>query len=602
MLTNKKRLREWMEFLLLAAVAVWLAGCAPSGPRALLRGKRLIEQGKYEEAVDQLKVATSLLSTNAQAWNYLGLAYHHARQPANAVDAYHRALKLNHDMVEVHYNLGCLLLEENRPDTLDGARNELTTFVLHRGNSIDGWLKLGTAQMRLAEYSQAEATFKEALRLAPQNVEALNDLGVILMGRRHNRDAAGYFTAALKLQPNYAPAILNLAVAESYLNNPSRALQYYREYLALNPRPANWEAVNTLAQQLDQQLNPPAHSLPPANAVASNPITNNANHPTPTNISRPENVASQRPAPQAQPRQQPVQSEPSVRPEVVRLPESPSIRTAGQAYTAPQTQAQPSRGFSSGSVASSEPEVIGEPGDLPEAQSEPKRGLLAKLNPFHRRTKAASKPIPVTPLNTGDNGTEPEVVTTETAANSPARNRPVNFARYPYLSPGRPPTGNHTDAERFLAQAVEAQRENRLSTALGLCRSAAQEDPAYFDAQSTLGLIAFQTGNLPEALRAYEMALAIKPDSFSARFNFALALKQANYIKDAADELERLLASNSSGQSASHLAMVHLTLANLYAEQFHQPAPAKAHYLKVLELDPHNSQATSIRYWLQANG
>ena len=56
-----------------------LAGCTPSGPRALLEGKRLIDEGKYPQAIEKLKTATSLLGgTNALAWNYLGVAYQHA--------------------------------------------------------------------------------------------------------------------------------------------------------------------------------------------------------------------------------------------------------------------------------------------------------------------------------------------------------------------------------------------------------------------------------------------------------------------------------------------------------------------------------------------
>jgi hypothetical protein len=31
------------------------------------------------------------------------------------------------------------------------------------------------------------------------------------------------------------------------------------------------------------------------------------------------------------------------------------------------------------------------------------------------------------------------------------------------------------------------------------------------------------------------------------------------------------------------------------------PARARAHYLKWLELDPQNPQATNIRFWLSAN-
>ena len=42
-----------------------LAGCTPRGPRALLDGKKLIEQGRYAEAVEKLKLSTSLIGTNA---------------------------------------------------------------------------------------------------------------------------------------------------------------------------------------------------------------------------------------------------------------------------------------------------------------------------------------------------------------------------------------------------------------------------------------------------------------------------------------------------------------------------------------------------------
>src|SRR3954447_20791340 len=114
MLTNKKPFRNSFWFFMTIGAVAMLAGCTPAGPRALLDGKRLLEQGKYELAVEKLKLATSLLATNAQAWNYLGLAYHQAGQPANAVEAYQKALRLNHDLTIVHYNLGCAWLEQNK--------------------------------------------------------------------------------------------------------------------------------------------------------------------------------------------------------------------------------------------------------------------------------------------------------------------------------------------------------------------------------------------------------------------------------------------------------------------------------------------------------
>jgi tetratricopeptide (TPR) repeat protein len=126
-------------------------------------------------------------------------------------------------------------------------------------------------------------------------------------------------------------------------------------------------------------------------------------------------------------------------------------------------------------------------------------------------------------------------------------------------------------------------------------RLAARLDPSLFEAQYNLGLAATEAGNLSLALTAYENALAIQPTSLDARYNLALVLKQANYLTDAVNELERVLASYPNETRA------HLALGNLYAQQFGQPAKARQHYRKVLEVEPRHPQAGAIRYWLAAN-
>jgi len=122
-----------------------------------------------------------------------------------------------------------------------------------------------------------------------------------------------------------------------------------------------------------------------------------------------------------------------------------------------------------------------------------------------------------------------------------------------------------------------------------------QLDPSLFEAHYNLGLAAAEAGDLALALTSYEMALAIQPASADARYNFALVLKQANYTTDAANELERLLAASPNEVRA------HLALANLYAQQLNQPAKARPHYLKVLELAPRHSQVSAIQFWLASN-
>ena len=278
MLTNKNRSAAKAETLparalLFLAGALVFAGCTPAGPRALLDGKRLIEKGKYPEAVQSLQTATTLLATNAQAWNYLGLACHYAGKTAEAEKAYQHALALNHDLTEARYNLGCLLLEQNKTNA---ARTEFVACSLRRGNSIDCLLKLGLVQLRLREFAQAEKSFTDALRLDSQNAEAMNGLGLAQFGRGRTPDAVQRFESALRLQPGYRPALLNLAiVSQQSLKDRRFALERYREYLALKPPPQNLEAVKATVRDLEAELAAPR---PPG----TNPLV-----PAPTNLTRP---------------------------------------------------------------------------------------------------------------------------------------------------------------------------------------------------------------------------------------------------------------------------------------------------------------------------
>ena len=188
--------------------------------------------------------------TNAQAWNYLGVACQRAGQPDDAATAYQRALTLDRDLVEAHYNLGSLWLEQNKP--ADARRRNSPPTRCGAATTPEGWLKLGSAQLRASDFLAAEKSFSTALYLNTNNAEALNGLGLARVQRGRPREAAQFFAAAVQYHPDYAPAILNLAtVAQQDLHDNKLALEYYRAYLALTPRPANWDAVNELANNLE---------------------------------------------------------------------------------------------------------------------------------------------------------------------------------------------------------------------------------------------------------------------------------------------------------------------------------------------------------------
>lgn len=170
-----------------------------------------------------------------------------------------------------------------------------------------------------------------------------------------------------------------------------------------------------------------------------------------------------------------------------------------------------------------------------------------------------------------------------------------SFPRYHYLAPDKPKSGDRIKAASAFTQGRGFEDASRWPDAAKAYQMAAAIDPSWFEAQYNFGVIAARLRNFSPALAAYERALAIQPASVDARYNFAMTLKLAGYALDAVNELEKIAASNPSE------ARTHLALANLYAQQLHDIARARMHYLKVLELDPRNSQATNIRFWLSSN-
>ena len=150
MLTTKKRA---CAPAIVAAACLLLTGCGPPGLRALHKADRLVQSGRYEDAIAALIQATNQLAKDdlaiqAKAQNLLGLAYHRAGNAARARACYEEALALDHKTAaEADYNLGCLELEHTN---LLAARDAFSAYTTLRARDWNGYMKLGQVSYRLA--------------------------------------------------------------------------------------------------------------------------------------------------------------------------------------------------------------------------------------------------------------------------------------------------------------------------------------------------------------------------------------------------------------------------------------------------------------------
>jgi tetratricopeptide (TPR) repeat protein len=417
-----------------------LVGCSPPGRRNLLLGERLIQEGRPAEAIEPLQAAVALLATNApacaQAWNYLGLAYHYANRPSEAAQAYQNALTKDFNLVVVRFNRGCLFLEQGN---LPGALNELTTYTTHFPKDALGWTKLGTAQMRARMLEPAERSYQRVLELSPSPPEAataLNNLGLCLAVRRRPNDAFKYFNAALKHQTNYPPALLNQAiVAQQQLNDRALALDRYRAYLEVAGPSPHFDAVSNLASLIEADLRPRVIvTNPPLTLVVASNLP-----PKPTNsvavvrTSEPPMIAtSTLPAPPVQPTSAPPATN------VVRATVTPSPEPAPAPPVPPATQTVAQAVTSLPPPPSLPPTNQVKPTQVEPAPVEPARTVEVAVAPTPSSTPQPTPEPPPPPMEVVQLEPEPEV---KIAADLAPPDKPAAASLSPPAAQGAPAPG-----------------------------------------------------------------------------------------------------------------------------------------------------------------
>ncbi len=632
MLTIKKQACGIAALSVGAAACLLLTGCGPPGPRALRRGDNLLKQGQYDEAISALREAVESLSHNptpvqAQAWNFLGLAYQRSGQSPEARKCYAQALKLDRNLAAADYNLGCVELEQKH---YAQAVDLFTTYSTLRPRDVIGYVKLGSSRLRFAlqnpsalekrrQLDEAKHDYDLAQSLA-FTAEACNGLGIIELERNRTptpatvKTAAKAFETALQHDPKFAPAILNEGIVyDQYFNDRKTALAKYKEYLLLETNAPNSKQVEKLARQVYDELRTtlaPMKRMPETPAPGANPRSAapipappkiggvSPSTPTTAEVDTPQGgsrgslnvspTSAQSPEP-AHPVSQPADQTTS--------PKTPA--PSGNAATEPLTNvALATSGAPSDKNGS--PTDIRPPKPEPPRKPGAMRTFFKRLNPAKwfggKANESPRESAPPPPAEIASSAT-----VTSPSASAPSPNPTAAAAATEtsllHYSPSEPvlTKGDRAEAMRLVNRANLALRQSHASEAMREFHAAMKADPTCYDACFALGMAAIETKDFSTALDALHQALLIQEDSADARYAYAWTLDKKHYYQDAADQLEHLLAQHSQE------ARGHLLLGNLYAQQLDKPALARQHYASVLGLDPNNSQAPALRSWLHDN-
>lgn len=130
------------------------------------------------------------------------------------------------------------------------AAKQYQAVVRATPQSATSWYNLGFCQRMSGQYDEALASYQQAIdRNVTQPEEAhLNRAAILADAMRREDEAQRELKRALKINPRYTPALINLAnLAEDYGRRSESAELYAR---ALNIEPSNWEALARYANVL----------------------------------------------------------------------------------------------------------------------------------------------------------------------------------------------------------------------------------------------------------------------------------------------------------------------------------------------------------------
>jgi tetratricopeptide (TPR) repeat protein len=95
-------------------------------------------------------------------------------------------------------------------------------------------------RQREGKLKEAKILYRKVIKIDKDNVQALNNIGVIYMSQKRYKRAIMRFKDAIKIKHNYPDAYYNLACLYAQKNDAARSLLYLKNAVEFNPEVIKW--------------------------------------------------------------------------------------------------------------------------------------------------------------------------------------------------------------------------------------------------------------------------------------------------------------------------------------------------------------------------
>jgi Flp pilus assembly protein TadD len=197
-----------------------LASRPDDGRLLCLLAQAYLGAGRAEDAHRVAAAASAQDPDSAWAQRLRSISARASGRTAEAVDAARNAVRLSPYEWRCHLVLGSALLGLPKREGVPEAVRVAYQAAALAPEESDCHALVGAALSSAGDADGAEAAYRRALAIDPQNAAAINDLARISLGRGAHADAAGGFRNALATDPSQRAARRNLEVVLQRVARP----------------------------------------------------------------------------------------------------------------------------------------------------------------------------------------------------------------------------------------------------------------------------------------------------------------------------------------------------------------------------------------------
>ena len=197
-------------------------------------GVAYLAQKNYEKAMLKLQKAIKLNSTNAKAFNYLGVLYWQLEKPKLAHQHFKKSQQLSPYNALINHNYAAFLCSQKQYQEASVLFKKVFDNPLYDRLS-DAYQASGGCDMAISQLDNAEKKYKKALQLNKKNIRAMLGLAKLYY-KRDNVKIAQYYFDRFEQNSAHSPDSLWLGInIQRKLGDNNKLSSYILELKNLYP-------------------------------------------------------------------------------------------------------------------------------------------------------------------------------------------------------------------------------------------------------------------------------------------------------------------------------------------------------------------------------